>query len=371
MVESRWVRRVGPGLAAVLAVAAVATTTLGARGAPWEPPPCPGGKIEPTEALGSWWRMDPRLVDGRLVGQRLTLGGPGGALPRGLDLPAESFAAGPVRGQVLVGTDDGVHSTLRLIDVERGCATVVGMASNVIRRAVIAPDLGSIVEFRVTRDTRADLGVFERPLAARAPVRRILGPIGADARFGPTWTTELAWSTDGRRLAVQSCGGEACRTRILDRTDRTVDLVADPDLGDMVGLAGTRLVVRAACGGLPCALIAVDIADGTQVTLHPEAGLAMLTVGIDGRPTVVHEVGADAGALRSVGIDGRGARNLPADPSGRRVVDGPGRAGAGAESGRGLVVLGPDGRIPVDGPDGAIVRRLSDGASLRFDEVTR
>jgi hypothetical protein len=371
MVESRWVRRIGPWLAAVTAVAAVATTTLGARDRPWDPPPCPGTTVGSTAVPGTWWRMDPRLVDGRLVGQRLTLGGPGVARPRSMDLAAEAFAAGPFRGQVLVGADDGVQSTLRMIDVARGCAIAVGTSTEVVRRAILAPDLASIVEFRVARDSRVDLGVFERPLAGGAPVQRIVGPIEADPRFGPTWTTELTWSTDGRRLAVQSCGAVACRTRILDRSDASVRLIADPHLGDMVGLAGTRLVLHGACGGLPCALVAIDIVDGSRVTLHDEAGLATLADGPDGRPVVVHEVGADGQSLRSVGVDGRDARDLPADPLGRRVVDGPARAGGGAEPGPGVVVLGPDGRIPGDGPAVAVLRRLADGASLRFDEVTR
>lgn len=371
MVESRWVRRVGPGLAAVLAVTAVATTTLGARGAPWDPPPCPATTIGWTDMPGTWWRMDPRLVDGRLVGQRLTLGGPGVARPRSLDLPPESFAAGPVRGQVLVGTDDGAQSTLRAIDVGRGCAIAVGTSSDVIRRATVSPDRRSIVEFRVGRGSRTDLGVYERPLTGTGPSRRILAPIAADPAFGPTWTTEFAWSPDGRRLAIQSCGAIACRTRVLDRSDASVRLIADRRLGDMVGITGTRLVLREACGGLPCALVAIDVVNGSRVTLHDAAGLATLTVGPGGRPMLVHEVGADGRAMRSVGVDGRDAASVPADPLGRRLLDGPARSGAAVEPGPGVVVLGPDGRISLDGPAVAILRRLSDGASLRFDEVSR
>jgi hypothetical protein len=373
MVESVWVRRIGPWLAAVTAVAVVATTTLGARGTPWEPPPCPGTTIGSTDMPGTWWRMDPRLADGRLVGQRLAVGGPGVARSRSLELPAESFAAGPVRGQVLVGTDDGVRSTLRIIDVARGCATTVGTSTDVIRRATMSPDRRSVVEFRVGRGSRTDLGVYERPLSGTGSgsARPILGPITADATFGPTWTTEFAWSPDGRRLAVQSCGAIACRTRILDRSDASVRLIADPQLGDMVGLAGTRLVLRQACGGLPCALVAIDVVDGSRVTLHDEAGLATVTVGPAGRPVVVHEVGADGRALRSIGVDGRDPVPVPADRLGRRILDGPARSGAAAEPGPGVVVLGPDGRIPLDGPAVAILRRLSDGASLRFDEVSR
>jgi hypothetical protein len=374
MVESRWIRRVIPVLAAVTAVtavAAVATTSLGARDRPWDPPPCPGKTLGVSNVPGTWWRLDPRLADGRLIGQRLAVGGPGVGRPRHLDLPVESFAAGPFRGQVLVGSDDGVRSTLTMIDVARGCATVVGASTDVIRRATLTPERTAIVEFRVARGSRTERGVFERALSGRRTVARLLAPIGADARFGPTWTTELAWSTDGRWLAVQSCGAVACRTRVLDRLDGSVDLIADLEHGDMVGLADSRLVVHGACGGLPCSLLSVDLAGGATVTLHRAAGLAALVMGPTGRPTVVHEVGAGGGALRSVGVDGSDAAIVPADPLGRRVLDGPARAGGAAESGPGLVVLGPEGRLPIDGPAVAILRRLADGASLRFDEVSR
>jgi hypothetical protein len=371
MVEWKWVRRVGPVLAALTVVTAIVTTTSGARDRPWVPPPCPGPAIAGVALPGTWWRMDPRLQDGRLIGQRLAIGGPGVARPRHLALPAEAFAAGPFRGLVLVGSDDGAASTIFMIDVARGCATSIARSLDVIRRATLTPDRTAIVEFRVARASRTELGVFERPLRGGGPETQLLGPIAPDDRFGPTWTTELAWSADGHRLAVQSCGAVACRTRVLDRASGTVRELADLGHGDLVGVAGSRVVLHGACGGLPCALLSIDLTDGGTATLHDSAGLAVMTVDADGRPIVVHEIGADGGALRSVAADGERSREIRADPLGRRVVEGPARAGGAAESGPGFVVLGPEGRIPVDGPAVAILRRLSDGASLRFDEVSR
>ena len=168
MVESRWVRRIGPGLAALGAVAAIATTTLGAPDRIWDPPPCPADATRTQARPGTWWRLDPLLAGGRLSGQRLAVGGPGTANPRRLDLTAESFAAGPFDGRVLVGSDDGRRSTLSLVDPARGCAQALAtMGTAVIRRATLTPDRQAVIEFRVDRRTRADLGVFRRPVRRR------------------------------------------------------------------------------------------------------------------------------------------------------------------------------------------------------------
>ena len=115
MVESRWGRRIGPAVAVLGALALVTTTTVGARDRTWDPPPCAAIPRSLAAPPGTWWRLDPRLEGGRLTGQRLALGGPGGRA-RWMALPAEAFAAGPFAGQVLIGTDDGRRSRLSLVD---------------------------------------------------------------------------------------------------------------------------------------------------------------------------------------------------------------------------------------------------------------
>ena len=42
MVESRWLRWIGPGVVALGAVGFIASTTLGAAGRPWTPSACAG-----------------------------------------------------------------------------------------------------------------------------------------------------------------------------------------------------------------------------------------------------------------------------------------------------------------------------------------
>ena len=216
MVESRWFRRAGPGIAAIGALAIVASTTLGAPERRWEPSPCAGPpRAGVTAPRGAWYQLDPVIEGGARTGQRLAVGS-AGLGSRTLTLDAESFAAGPFRGTVLVGTDDGRQSRLSLVDVDAGCAWSVGTSRDaVVRRATLAPDGATLFEFRVDRRSRADLGVWRRTLDGRGTAVRVLAPIGADAAFGKTWLTDFAWSDDGSSLAVQSCGEIACRFRVL------------------------------------------------------------------------------------------------------------------------------------------------------------
>src|SRR5262245_29098943 len=200
MLESRWGRRAGPGIAALGALLAIATTTLGAptvEGRP--PPPCDATTPAAADTLSSpaWYRLDPVLADGALVGQRLEIGrtdGPTWAMA----LDPESFATAPAGGRVVVGTDDGRRSTVSLVDTARGCLqSVVTTPDAVIRRAILEPDGRAIVEHRIRRTDRTDLGIWRRPLSGDAPTR-ILAPIEPDPAFGRTWSTDLVWSDDGR-----------------------------------------------------------------------------------------------------------------------------------------------------------------------------
>jgi hypothetical protein len=338
MVESRWFRRAGPGVAALGAVALVASTTLGAGDRAWEPPPCPDSTTATTArhgTVGAWFRVDPRVVEGERRGQRLAIGTADGAPARTVELDAESFAAGPVGDQVLVGTDDGTASHLSIIDLRLGCRRPLAATTDVIRRATLSPDGTTAFEFRVDRVTRADLGVWRRALRAPEPATRMLAPIAVDGRFGRTWSTEFAWSLDGSRLAVQSCGEVACRTRVLDPAVGRVQTIADPGLGLLAGLTRDRVVLHAACRGFPCPLYSVAIADGARTILDAAAGRAALAVDPDGRPRAVHEIGGAGPDLRSVRLDGTGELLLRADSSGARLVS----RSAGSQTG---VEVGPD-----------------------------
>src|SRR5260221_498329 len=176
--ESRWVGWVGPGLIALVAVGSVATATLGAGQQSWAPPPCSNGISGLTASVAvlapaspadltqqPWYRLDP-IVDraGELQRQRVSLGLDGIRTVRTMDLPAESYVAGPFGRIVLVGGDDGAVSRLRAIDVTGVCSWAVAEDAAVIRRATMDAAGLNIYEMRVDRASRADLGIWQRPI---------------------------------------------------------------------------------------------------------------------------------------------------------------------------------------------------------------
>ncbi len=366
MLESRWRRRLGTGIAATAAILAIASTTLGAPAAELVAPPACDGDTVPSASprTAAWYRLDPVIDDGVRTRQHLEVGRIGGPAWT-VDLDPESFATGPFHGLVVMGTDDGRRSTVSVADLGRGCTTVVATSRDVIRRAVLAPDGASIFEFRVGRRDRADLGVWRRSPGSD-DAQQVVEPIPADPAFGITWTTDLAWSADGQALAVTSCAEAACRIRVLDTETGGVQTVADPTFGGFVGLADERVVVRGACPGLPCPILAVDLRDGATRVLADAAGLATLVIGDDGQSVVVHESDASGGVLRTVSLDGVASQTFAAPNGLRPLVS---LDGSGADLPAGWLVLGPDGRLPATPGTDARAQHLADGQTLRLDEV--
>jgi hypothetical protein len=85
---------------------------------------------------------------------------------------------------------------------------------------------------------------------------------------------------------------------------------------------------------------------------------------------VVHEIGADGGALRAVGIDGRHLGPIEVPP-GQRLVGRTSSSGIAAPAESGWIVLSPDGSMPIDGSASALARHIGDGRAVALDEVTR
>lgn len=386
MLEPRWLRWIGPGVIAVLAVGSVASTTLGAGPRPWVSRACgseAGGLTAAARVQGpaslddldqeAWFRLDASLDRaGALAGQRLTLGVDGNRSNALMDLPPESFAAGPFGRIVLVAADDGVVSRLEAVDVALECSWAVADEGDVVRRATIDSAHGTIYEMRVDRATRADLGIWARPLDGSLPAVLVLKPIDPDDRFGRTWTTEFAWDVYGRTLAVQSCGAAACRTRVIDPAGGPPRLLAEPDLGTMIGHDGDLLVTYAACPGFPCPILAVDLRTGTRQILAEAGAVAVVIPTADG-PRVVHEVLTTAGiALRAIALDGSAASDLGGIPDGARLVATTHAAGASTRVPPGWVTLSPDGRLPADRPNPHTrLRHVPDGITVQVDAVAR
>ena len=271
MVESRWVRWIGPG---VLALGAVGLDHvrdgLGAGDRPWVPRACAGPPRRPDRGRprrrrgdggvaarrrGSGWTRD-SIDDGALARPAA------GARPRSatrsqrpLDLPAESFAAGPFGRVVLVGSDDGTASRLagdrrrerlRLDDRRRSATSSAARRSTPTgtpdlrdaRRPIDAAPISASGGDRSTAASRA-----RRVLAAAR--RRTIGSGGRSRRSSPG-------TSPGDRLAVQSCGEVACRTRVVapaggpdaDRSTRRTS-------ARLIGLDGDRVVTYLACRGPP------------------------------------------------------------------------------------------------------------------------
>ncbi len=386
MVESRWLRWIGPGVVAVGAVGFIASATFGAGVRPWIPQGCAGPSPGLTGAARdpgaadlaalpstAWFRLDP-LADeaGDLRGQRLAVGLDGDRTARTLDLPVESFAAGPFGRVVLAGSDDGVASRLEAIDVEGGCSWTIAVAADVIRRATVDLAGTTVYEMRIDRATRGDLGIWSRPIDGRGAARRVLEPIPVDERFGRTWSTEFAWSLDGDRLAVQSCGEAACRTRIILPGGGRAPMLDAPDLGLLVGLDGDRLVTYAACRGLPCPVIVTDLRGGGRRVLADDVRAAVLVRTADGA-RLIHEQGAGIRArLRAAPLDGRLATDLGPLPDGLRLQASPIEAASATKVPAGWVLLTPDGRLPIE-PSATrpILRHIPDGATVPLDEALR
>jgi hypothetical protein len=386
MVESRWLRWIGPGVVALGAVGFIASTTLGAGVRPWTPRACAGPPPERTAAarepgpasLGDlaatpWFRLDP-VADaaGDLAGQQLAVGLDGDPIAQVTDLPVEAFAAGPFGRLVLVGSDDGKASHLEAFDVANGCSWTIAEERDVIRRATVDPTGTSVYEMRVDRASRADLGIWLRPMDGRTHARRVLGSIDVDPTFGRTWSTEFAWSLAGDRLAVQSCGEAACRTRIIVPSGAVAATLDAPDLGLLIGLDGDRVVTYASCRGLPCPVVATDLRTGARQVLVAEAGAAGLVDTPDGA-RLVHEQRTAAGrGLRSVPLDGRPAVDLGSLPDDLGLEPTPAAAAAATRLPPGWVLLAPDGRLPVDpSAPRPKLRHLPDGTTVPLDEVAR
>jgi hypothetical protein len=382
----RRIDTLGPPLLAVAAVAVVVAPALAGpvrsqvlggqtpiRSA-WGPtqlpacrPDAQAGTSEVARLRGAaWYRLDPILdAAGGLDGQRMVVGRVGHRGGFELPLSVESFASGPVGGQILVGSDDGRRSSVRIVDVARWCAAVVHEGRELIRRAVFDAAGGGIVEFRLDRATRADLGVWSRPVNGAKPTR-LLEPLAPNARIGRVFATGLSWSTDGRRLVVTSCGEAACIVRILDRANGRVTPIDDPRIGEVIGLVGNNLVAYGGCPVLPCDIVAMDLRSGHVRSIATLAGLAAMS--LDGRVGVVaFEDFAARGHLRVVRLDGTEPRTLPLD-NGLRLVPGADRALAALELPAGVIAVAPGSR-PTRALAPATFINLADGRRLPAAEV--
>src|SRR3954447_5412715 len=192
------------------------------------------------------------------------------ARPVAISLPVESSVS-PAIGDALVYTRAvGGSSEVHLVDLATGCDELLARPAGTARSAVLDPSGSAVYVHRITFPARADAGVTRYALDGSA-ARIVVPPLPDDAHFGVTFGTQLGWSTDGSTLFVQSCGGSECRTRLLDVSSASVQMIDRRGHGQIIGVTPRHLVTYAACPGLPCAVVSRDLATGLETTLADEA----------------------------------------------------------------------------------------------------
>ena len=332
----RWKLWFGPPIA-ILAIALVlsrwqAGAEAGGRVTPRPAGACAGAKPVAAGAQasnGAWWKLGDRLDgSGTLVGRTL-FAGSGKTTRLTLELGAESMASGPVGGLVVVSSDDGRFSEVRIVAAAEGCSWLIHRGEEVVRSALIDRATGSILAHLLQRETRADLGTWRiSGMDPEAALGLVLGPLQGQPDLGPIWATELRIDAAGRTLAVQSCSDLGCVTRVvgLGGTGIAPVLVAGADQGSIISFTGKRLITWALCAGLPCALQSWDPGTGKHDTLVERAEGAGVTA--DGG-YLLAVVDASSGRAVRVDLAGNAAKRI----GGIAAGDVPLRSGVGAAAG--------------------------------------
>jgi hypothetical protein len=217
--------------------------------------------------------------NGEFVGRSLAVSG--GGRPLSLALPAESFVGQP-EGDALVYTQANPgRSEVHVIDLATGCDSIVARVSGVVRSAVLDPTGTAVYVHSVSAGSRRDAGVSRVAIDGGA-TSTVVPALADDPRFGPTFGTQLAWSVDGRTLAVQSCGFDECRTRLLDVASGAIAMFDALGQGPLVGVSKRHIVEFRDGHSLPSAVVSIDRSSGTMATLAEVAYAASLKANADG-----------------------------------------------------------------------------------------
>jgi hypothetical protein len=331
-------------------------------------PPCPAadgsrpaGSVPPAVSAGfassaERYRADGLLTgDGSLAGWELTAGETDGLR---LHLPPESAVRGPVHGRITVATDDGSSSRVHGLVPSAGCGALIVESADVIRQAIETPDGQSVVFHALNRADRSDRGIWRLSIREGGAAQPLLPGIGPGDRLtdeiGQVWATGLQTSADGRWLAVESCGAEACRIR-LARLGADGQPVVGSFPGRLVDFDDRWLLTLGECDGLACDLTATDLVTGRARVLASSVSSAT-SVWLDGRLLAVAFVEAAEPRLIVVdpatgsrwsapgGIDGAPSRTVLDVP---RLLPRGGAAEAGWEAPPGWIgaTIGPPARI--------------------------
>ncbi len=183
---------------------------------------------------------------GWLSGHRLEIAGRSAlALGRG------AFIDGPFEERYVVGDMAAGRSRLRVLDAARACVEADIAIDGLVFTATIDPAGRYLYHDLVAPATRADMGIWRRPLDGSGPGQRMLPPLPAGPPLSRVWSKGFAWGPGGE-LAAQACGERTCLTRILDAAGG-VRTLASADQGVLIALTQRGLVVNdGACHIEPC-----------------------------------------------------------------------------------------------------------------------
>jgi len=284
----RWRGQLGPPsllIVSALVIAAIVPASIAAGPvAPRQTASACVAPSPPSSGLAELVSLQPaRVASDALLTSRGELTGRRMAIERQSDepvvisLPPESFVAGARGATVVYGWHSLQQgSEVRLIDAETGCDRRLARPTEVVRSALLAPDGGSLFVHRVGKADRRDLGVTRHDLTSGGQMQ-VVEPLPVSDTFGPTFATNLSWSADGTELAVQSCGADRCRTRVLDAATGEVAVYAGDGHGSLIGFDRSQLVTWDTCHWAPCAVLAIDRATGEASTFAEEAFDASLS----------------------------------------------------------------------------------------------
>jgi len=265
------------GTAVLISLAAAQASTATPFGKPGAPADCSDLGIAHSAAgrhhgllPGLAQRLDAR---GEFLGRSVSVNAPGRALA--LSLPIESFVASPVGDALVYTQSTGAVSEVHVVDLATGCDALVDRLVGTVRSAIVDQAGSTAYIHSVSFPFRADAGVISYALDSGASAQ-VLPPLGDDARFGPTFGTQLGFSLDGHTLFAQSCGQAECRTRLFDAASGATSTFDALGQGQIIGVTAAHLVTYGDCVGLPCSVQSTDFASGSTTSLADEAWAASL-----------------------------------------------------------------------------------------------
>ncbi|MEO7119354.1 MAG: hypothetical protein ABIZ34_10325, partial [Candidatus Limnocylindrales bacterium] len=248
-----------------LVVWLMVASLMGVSGAP--PVSAAGASLPNCGSAATSWDGPPQLVDvldarGWLVGHRLEAAGTPGV---GVSLGRIAFLDGPFGDRWVVGETTAANTRLRVLDASRGCVESNFSIAGMVFAASISPSGTVLVHDLVDATSRAELGVWRRPLNSAGDVARILPGIGSSDTVAPVWTNGFAWGPAGE-LAAQSCGEAACVTRIV-QSDGVTRTYRSSSQGVIVAVTATSLVTSAGdCHATdPCPTVTFRRTDGARM----------------------------------------------------------------------------------------------------------